>query len=241
MKPSGFFYNDIWKHHHCRGSSTRDYSQCLNGTLLMITGDSTTRQWYSFILNAFHCLQYTEKWLALKWHKRSACFSQSLNFTVEWIPHAQPFFVGVDWHSNRYTMNSIERQLNELGDRKYKHIFIVIHMYVHFIALHHTVFRDRARSISNSLRTLSTKQDNVKFLIKGPHTYASTNAGNDCFNDYFGFLYRDILKEEFAGLFDKVIYMDQKDMTIAKGTILHHPPDEVVREAVNQIFEYACE
>ena len=59
-------------------------------------------------------------------------------------------------------------------------------------------------------------------------------------NDFFGYPYRDIIYEEFTGLHDKVVYMDQKDMTTSESNKDLHPSEEIVRESVYQLFSYIC-
>ena len=49
-EPTGFFYNNEWHLLHCQQPNRSDYTQCLRGKHLMISGDSTTRQWYSFLM-----------------------------------------------------------------------------------------------------------------------------------------------------------------------------------------------
>ena len=239
-RPTGYFYNNTWKLHHCNGPSGNDFKECLRDTRLLITGDSTTRPWYSFLCKTFSCTQTTESWTTAKWHKRSTCYNSSYNLTIQWLPHAQPFFSFPDdrWDTYKYTVGSITRHINEL-DSNIKAI-IVIHMYVHLAAFHHSVFRERIRLVSNSIRLYLIRNKNAKILIKGPHTYATTSIGNDCMSDYIGYLYRDIMFEEFQGLHERVTYMDQKDMTIAKNVYSHHPPDEVIRGAVYQMLGYIC-
>ena len=78
------------------------------------------------------------------------------------------------------------------------------------------------------------------FLIKGPHTYKIPDSRCYRLNDYFEYVYKDIMRKEFEGLHDKIVFMDQADMTTAKGLVDNHPPEDVVKEAVFQIFDYLC-
>ena len=239
MTSTGYFYNNIWYPRHCYRAFGRDVRQCLHGTRLVITGDSTTLAWYKFLQSNLSCSQVSGSWPKNKWHRKNICVIRSINFTMEWLPHGQPFYGGTMWHTNKYTISPIARHINELNSDV--RTIIVIHLYIHFTAYHHNIFRDRVRLISKSVRDLFLRNKNATVLIKGPHTYSTTSLGSDCLNDYFGYLYRDILFEEFQGLHDRVIYTDQKDMTIAKCITSHHPPQEVVTESVYQMLSYICE
>lgn len=77
-------------------------------------------------------------------------------------------------------------------------------------------------------------------MIKAPHTYKIKDTRGNRLDDYFGYAYKDIMMEEFEGLRDKIVFMDQKDMTIAKALTENHPPVGVVKEAVFQMFNYLC-
>ena len=205
----------------------------------MISGDSTTRQWYSFLMNYMECKQTSERWTTEKWHQKTKCIVPSINLTIEWIPHAQPFFPGAEWDLHKNAINCIAKNIADIGVEKQNHIF-VIHMHMHLTAFHHSIFRDRMRHISNSVRKILKKNNNVTFMIKGPHTYKIPDERGNRLDDYFGYVYEDIMFKAFEGLHDKIVFMDQAAMTTAKGLVENHPPDEVVKEAVFQMFDYIC-
>ena len=239
IQPTGYFYKNVWYLHHCNGPSTKDLKRCLRDTYLMISGDSTTRQWYQYLLPYLSCEPTTEAWTKLTWHKRSTCRIPSINFTMEWLPHGQPFSVGIHFDVNKYTLNAESNQIDEI--RNDVKVVYVIHMFMHKLAFHYSVFTDRMRRISRSVKRLLERNKHAKVLIKGPHTFTSTPVGIQRLSDYFGYLYRDIMYEEFKGLHDRIIYMDQKDMTIAKAVDPNHPPRVVVEQTVHQMFNYICE
>ena len=238
-QPTGYFYNDTWYLHHCNGSPAKDFKLCLRDTHLMISGDSTTRQWYTYLLPYLSCKPTTEIWTKLKWHKRSACRIPSINFTMEWLPHGQPFSVGNSFEVNRYTLNAESNQIDEIKSNV--KVVYIIHMFMHKLTYHHSVFTDRMRRISRSVKRLLERNKHAKVLIKAPHTFTTTPVGAQRLSDYFGYLYRDIMYEEFKGLHDKITYMDQKDMTIAKAVEPNHPPHKVVEQTVHQMFNYICD
>ena len=236
VEPTGFFYNNTWHLLHCQSPGYSVYRQCLNRTRLMISGDSTSRQWYKFFQKNLQCEQITEKWTTEKWHRKSICIVPAINFTLEWLPHAQPFFPGEEWDNQKFGIYSIAKNIDSLQYSSTKTYF-VIHMHMHMTAFHHSIFRDRMKRISKSVRDLLKINKNVTFLIKGPHTYNRAKQ----LDDYYGYIYKDIMFQEFQGLHDKVVFMDQKDMTIAKALIRNHPRKDVVRGAVFQMLDYICE
>jgi len=204
----------------------------LNNKSVLIFGDSTTRQWYTHVLKNWKCTPTSEKWTKDKWHKRAACVNRNDNLTVEWLPHSQPFF-GVD--TNRYTRTSIARHLDETGSEA--QVIAIVHIYLHTLAYHHSVFREKVRRIRPSVQDLLNRNKYAKVLVKGFHTFYDETR---LLNDYFAKLYKHILFEEFAGLHDRVVYLDHKDMTDAVGVHARHPPVTVVAAMINQMLSYIC-
>ena len=233
---TGFFYNDTWNMVHCKGVDESAYNICLSNTSLVMLGDSTMRQWYAFLERYLECNRITKTWTYDKWHKWSACSKPWLNFTMQWIPHSQPSFMGRSFDTKK-KFSSISRYMEQI--RNNTNVILVINIYAHFIGYHHSIFRKRMRIISSSMRKLLERNKNVKVLIKGPHTYVS-KAFDGGLGDYYGFVYRDIMFEELSGLHDKVIYMDQKDITVARAGKDSHPPVEIVRASIYQMLNYIC-
>ena len=206
----------------------------------MISGDSTTRQWYSYLLNHMGCKQISERWTTKTWHRNAKCVISKFNLTVEWIPHSQPFIPGKEWDLHKYGTKCIANIIKEIGNKR--NIIFVLHMYMHFTAFHHSIFLNRMRYITESVRQLLNKNNNVTFLIKGPHTFKTqvpaTHANR--LNDYFGYVYKDIMFRAFEGLHDRIVYLENAEISTAKAVENPHPPDEVVKAAVFQMFGYIC-
>ncbi|MEW8483530.1 MAG: hypothetical protein AB2705_00015 [Candidatus Thiodiazotropha sp.] len=230
--PTGYFFKDKWYLHHC-GTGKISNRQCLRNKRLLIFGDSTTRGWYKYLMERISCIPITEKWWKEKWHKRAACANENFNFTVEWLPHAQPFHVGEIWDSYRYTTHPIARHIDELADND--NVILVIHMFLHVNNYHKSVFQERMRAIKNSVKSLLLRNKLAKILIKGQHTFTGR------LTNFFVDVYRDILREEFEDLYDNVVFMEKADMTIAKNNAEIHPARDIVEAAVNQMFGYICE
>ena len=154
-----------------------------------------------------------------------------MNFTLEWIPHAQPFHVGNQWDTKRYTTQSVASRISGLDSSA--NVIIVIHLYSHFTSYHMTVLRWRMSSISKSVKEYLNLNKNAKIFIKGPHTHKYIWC-------IFAHVYREIIFEEFKDLYDKVYYLDQADMTIATANEEVHPPDNTVGASVKRMLSYLC-
>ena len=180
-----------------------------------------------------NCTQVTEQWTRKAWHKRALCVSVIMNSTAEWIPHAQPFYTSRDnWEPKQYTTHPIAAYLDEIPSYS-KGLVIVVHMFTHLISFPSKIFRDRINAIQKSARQLLDRNKDIKVLIKGPHTFKNLYS-------YNYYLYRSIIKEEFKDMFDRVVFMEQGDMTKAKCNMDSHPTIDIVQEAVRQLIGFSC-
>ena len=228
---AGYFCNNKWFPRYCRIPEKLNLQNCLKDKRLILFGDSTLRHWYTYLMNHLKCVSITEKWIKEKWHKRSSCAIKRLNFTMEWIPHAQPFHIGPEWDTNRYTTHSIADYLD--GLHREANVVIVIHIFSHVNGYHMSVFRDRMRAISKSTKKILNRSKNAKVFIKGPHTHKLLGS-------MFTYAYHSIIENEFKDLHDSVYYLDQTALTIAKGNIDVHPGIDVVEAAVKEMLGYIC-
>ena len=228
--PSGFFYRDRWQPTFCNLPNDKKCKECLFGRHFSIIGDSTSRQWYSYLRDYLNCTQVTEKWTRRAWHKRSMCENKSLNFTASYIPHAQPLFPGDEWRRKNWETKSTAAYLGEIEDER---VVVVIHLGKHLQYYRSEIFEDRMNAISRSVRHLLGRNNNARVLIKGPHTFYNVFA-------YQYYIYRAIIKESFKDLYDRVVFMEQGDMSIAKKSMEVHPAISFVREAVRQLIGYSC-
>ena len=229
--PSGFFYKGQWQPTFCNLPRDDRYGKCLNGKHLVLFGDSTTRQWYSYLMNHLKCRQMTEQWTQKAWHKRTLCNSVAMNFTAEWLPHGQPFYVGDHWENKERSTHPIAAYLDAVSDNS--KLVIVVHIFAHQSNFRSEIFRDRMKAISRSARHLLDRNKDVIILVKGPHTYNQVRS-------YYYYHYRVIIKEEFEELYDRVVFMEQGDMTIAKKNACIHPTFGVLKEAIRQFIGYIC-
>ncbi|KAL3863263.1 hypothetical protein ACJMK2_005028 [Sinanodonta woodiana] len=226
--PTGFFIRKKWNSLLCINEMNKDlHMKCMNGTRLYLLGDSTLRQWYIELKDLLDCEPNSESWTKEKWHKPASCFNTELDFGMQWLPHAFPFFTGPNFELRRYK-RPIIAYIDEIDSRT--KAIVVVHLYAHFISYHPDVFRDRFKSVVVSARNLLTRNPHAIILIKGPHSFKGAGGEYDRLNDYFGYVYKDIMLEEIGDLRDRVIYLDIMDMTIAEDIPEIHPNMDIVRE-----------
>ncbi|XP_053386230.1 NXPE family member 4-like [Mercenaria mercenaria] len=236
-EPTGFFYDGKWNLRNCLGFQQNYYQTCLKNRRLYVFGDSTSRAWYKTILKRFQCRQTTEKWQFEKWKKDSECYNRQINFKVGWYPQAQPFFART-WDDMRAALYSISGRIDRIP-RKERAI-IVIHSYMHMVAFHHSVFKQKMEIIRESVDKFLRNNKQSIVMIKAPHTYEDTPAGKYRLSDYFGYVYSKILYEVFEGLHDRVVLLNNRDTTIAQHVEWNHPPKNIINAMIDQMLSYAC-
>lgn len=220
------------------GNTIENFKKCLRNKQVYLLGDSTSRNWFEFdFVPRFNCSYLTENWTKEKWHKPSKCFTKELNLTIGWYPHSQPFSVGGQ-DENSYTIYSIARRIDNIGDDE--DALIVIGLFMHVVPYHHNVFKTKIMKIRESVEKILQRNSKVKIFIKAPHTYTSTPSGAVRLNDFFGYVYTNIMYEAFLGLHDKVIFLNNMDTSDALRLQWNHPPREVVTVMVDQMLSYIC-
>ncbi|XP_045179899.2 NXPE family member 1-like isoform X2 [Mercenaria mercenaria] len=237
--PTGFSYKGKWILRNCLGFQENLYTTCLNNRSLYLIGDSTLRQWYTTILKRFKCQPITEKWENEKWHKEAECYNKLIDFKAGWYPHAQPFYVGPRWDDVRYTLYSTSRRIDNIA--RNERAIVVIHLYMHMMPFHQSVFKQRMEIIRESVHKFLAYNKQSIVMIKAPHTFKSTPIGDFRLCDYFGYVYSKILYEVFEGLHDRVVLMNNKDLTIAQHVKWNHPPEKIVNAMIDQTLSYVCD
>ncbi|WAR17503.1 NXPE4-like protein, partial [Mya arenaria] len=224
---------------HCgRPRITRDrIPECIRHKSMYLLGDSTLRHWYEhYVLKILECKPTSEDWTKEKWHKPATCRNDKLNFSAGWFPHAQPFSAGND--ENSYTLYSIARHIDDIPDNEEP--LVVVHLFLHMVPYHHSVFQTKMELIRNSVVRLLRRNPNAKVFIKAPHTYLNSPAGRVRLNDFFGYLYTNILYKIFRGFHDKIVFLNNRDSSESLRLEWNHPPPYVVQAMVEQLFSYAC-
>ena len=230
---TGYFYKKTWRHLQCQEPTEDSYRTCLNGKHVILTGDSTTRDWFRYLKKKFDCNLVTQKWTSSKWYKRTSCDSKINKLKIEWVPHAMPFFGDYEF----IEIHSISKVLEGIDNKT--ETVVLIHMYFHLVFYHYSVFKQRMQTISKAVARAIEKNERVTVLIKGPSTCKQLDR--EYVNDYYGYVYKDIIREAFKDLYDKVVFLDMQEMTTAKRTPDIHPPPDEVREAVHQMLDYVCD
>ena len=225
--PVGYFYGNHWTLTHCRPARPPDDVNCVRGKTIFLYGDSTVKQWFKELQSRFNC---TNNFIHSD-DREPICWNNDVNLAARFTRHSLP--------GNIVDGNIGSRRLEDLVEfitEGTVPIFLM-HVYSHYTYYHHRIYRDRIKRLRSSIETILKKRPDAKFLFKGPHTMASKYLG---VSEYYAYVYRLILIEELEGLHDTVVYLDFKDMSIAKQVEDIHPKPQVVTAMVDEMLAYMC-
>ncbi|XP_060593181.1 NXPE family member 3-like isoform X1 [Ruditapes philippinarum] len=237
-EPTGYFYNDRWILLHCKGIEHFD-GQCLRNKTIVFWGDSTLFQWCIYLMEK---LCPGGKYAFSGWSKIKKCTICKYSINICFLGHNIPVFQF--WKKELHSFflnNSLEDFINARSG-KGTDLLLVLNLYLHIQQYHLDYYAAHILELRRIIELIFDRKPNIQVFIKLPHTYRrmAVREWQLRINDYIGFIYTNILRKTFKGLYKKVTVLDQMDATIARRSIKLHPPKTVVGEMVNQFLSYAC-
>ncbi|XP_045199370.2 NXPE family member 1-like [Mercenaria mercenaria] len=232
--PSGFSLQNKWIYTRCQCLNESLYKSCLTNKKIYLLGDSTLRQWYYNIIDRFKNRPSGRKVV----HTQLSYFNKEYNTRVMWSPHSMPIFLLYQWTSLRDTLYSISRRIDNIPQEE--HAVVVFQLYMHMLRYHHSVFQRRMEIIRNSVEKCLKRNKNIVFMIKSPHTFFEPTFDNLALGDYPGNVFSYILYEVFQGLHDKVVLLNNRDISLTYLNKNAHPSESIVNAMVNQMLCHAC-
>ncbi|XP_033732951.1 NXPE family member 3-like [Pecten maximus] len=237
--PTGFFYDGKWRSLICKPalSWTYDsYAKCLKNRPVLMTGDSTTRNWY-VPLAALLKLRIFVGRHEIKdkaWHKFAEAENKGKSLSMYWSPHEIPFY---SWEQNKNNFRSVASRIDDLPGNK--SAIIILHWYGHLTRTTPKQYRDHVTSAKHAVVRHLKRSPHSNIFIKGPHSF-TYNYFLEPF-DYISRVYRQILYEEFKDLQDKVYFIDQWDATVGMENLDIHPKASLNPIMANFVFSFICD
>ncbi|ESO87001.1 hypothetical protein LOTGIDRAFT_166736 [Lottia gigantea] len=240
--PLGYFNNNTWHPSFCQGQITRQrLSRCIRDLHVYLVGDSTVRQIFQSFLRLTKCTNTT--FIGNRPHDRVQryCDVHDSNFRVEYGIHGLPYSM-VRTPDLLNNTKAIGFHLDGLQWSQNKDkMFVMVHLYAHFLFFHTSLFEARVRSLKVPLTRLLNRYPKIKIFIKGPHAFTGADFKPIVKSDYFGKVYRSILLKELFEFRDRVYYLDYWDMSVSSGNRLLHPVNSFVDEMVKFFLNLACD
>ncbi|XP_069120350.1 NXPE family member 3-like isoform X2 [Argopecten irradians] len=237
--PTGYYFNGEYRSLVCKASmpwNRTAYARCLRDRPLLMTGDSTIRNWFTKIADLLdlRILVGRKEIKDKAWHKFSEAENASESLALYWTPHGIPFF---SYEQNKNNMRSVAFRIDSMpGD---KPVILMLHWFSHLARTTPYKYREHVRSAKLAIIRLLKRSPDSRIFIKGPHAYTYFTFLEPI--DYMGLLYIQILHEEFQDLQNKVYFIDQWDATVGNENIHNHPaypPYNI--QMISLFFSFIC-
>ncbi|GFO31560.1 neurexophilin and pc-esterase domain family, member 3 [Plakobranchus ocellatus] len=239
VSPRGYWLKQAWTPFACTMpllSAPRVVS-CLRDMTVLLLGDSNLRLVLAILKKMTGCVLDTGGEVNPKWHRPMRCINKNTKTEIRWRTHAQPFHTSQQEWGDRKDQKAVNEYIDEVPDEA--NFIIVVHLYLHFTTELLDVYRIHIRAIRASIERLLLRNPLAKVVIRAPHS-ASQFWPTIYSTDSFAWAFSAIIKTEFRGLYDKVLFIQPWDMTVAAENIESHPPDYVNKAILNLILSHLC-
>ncbi|XP_069808650.1 NXPE family member 4-like [Dendropsophus ebraccatus] len=233
--PSGFQLQNTWNPVFCsitNFTSLEHKYKCLSDKMIYFIGDSTVRQWSTYLVQTFKGLQ------TFNLHRPGmetlmVAVDQQRNIHLQWKKHSHPIV------ASRFYLVKDDAYVQEQIDRLNggAHCVIVICLGQHFRPFPLQLFIRRIMNVQKALNRLFLRSPDTKVIIKAENT-REINTDAERFSDFHGYIQYLVVKDVFKNL--PVAVVDAWDMTIAYGTHDVHPPEHVIKSQIDMFLTYIC-
>ncbi|CAL8318718.1 unnamed protein product [Lota lota] len=232
--PSGYYYHGSWR--SFGGTPARQFSdsssvtRCLTGKVIHMYGDSTTRQWFSY-LTAF------VPEFNLRSPEQAGPFmavDSKHNILLKYRCHGPPIgFSTVSTSELRYVANELDRLPGG------PHTVVVLSLWAHFSPFPVEVYIRRMRHIRRALVRLLDRGPGTLVVIRSANLRALDRDVSLNHSDWFSLQLDRVLRTMFTGL--GVVFVDAWEMTLAHH-LPHdvHPPPAIIKNMMDLILSHVC-
>ncbi|RUS83838.1 hypothetical protein EGW08_008379 [Elysia chlorotica] len=237
--PRGFWLKQVWTPMACTmpGLVAPRVASCLRDTTVLLLGDSNLRLALAILKDLTSCELDTAGEVKPKWHRPMRCVNAHTKTEIRWRTHAHPFHTGQQDWSDRRDQKAAHEYIDEVP--KEGRFLIVVHLYLHFTTELLSVFRAHIRAVRASVQRLLARNRRARVVLRAPHA-ASQFWPTAYSTDSFAWALTDTIKAEFAGLYDKVLFLQPWDMTVAAENVGSHPADYINRAIMNLMLSHLC-
>ncbi len=232
---SGYYHNESWESFRCQiyHFSLPDMKLCLQNRVVYFFGDSTIRQWFTYLAETFDNTQYGNRYVYNVNYRMGDDMwkDKKHNITMHYHHHGLPNMI--KW-VNTTDLHYIANMIDELPGNSGTVIFLC--MGAHFTISNLEFYRTRLGNIKQAIRRLKTRNKDIPIFVKTANT-----RDMDLIDESNWFLdeVNSVLREEMLGM--DVTIIDVWDMTTCHWTMFHvHPSDEIVKNEIDMAFSYLC-
>ncbi|KAG5267970.1 hypothetical protein AALO_G00227990 [Alosa alosa] len=229
--PAGFYLNNVWTSFVCgaRHFTANDTAQCLKDKHIYIMGDSTSRQWFDFLIQTVPTLRRMNLHTMFQVGPLMAVDVQN-NIDLHYRSHGLPL------RCFKTPMSSLHYMSNEIDDMVGgPHTVIVFNMWAHFTNYPLTFFTYHVFLIRRAVVALLRRAPGTKVVIKTANTGYKDIYGSD----WFSMQLDRILREAFRDV--GVYILDVWQMTACHyNTENIHPAPVVIKNEIDILLSFVC-
>ncbi|KAG7465345.1 hypothetical protein MATL_G00175470 [Megalops atlanticus] len=230
--PAGFYFQDRWTSLLCRSQAfpTADLlASCLRDKQVLMMGDSTLRQWYSYLTSTVPTLKQLNLHTSAKSGPLQAVDPEN-NILLVWRAHGLPLRTDL---TPLKDLHYIGRELDGLAGGP--HTVVVFNIWAHFTTYPLAAYARRLATIRLAVQDLLRRAPRTLVVIKSANTGYKDVYGSD----WLSWQLDLTLRAMFRGL--PVVLIDVWQMTSCHYSPDDiHPPDVVVKNEVDLFLSFVC-
>eukprot|EP00057_Strongylocentrotus_purpuratus_P009874 XP_011664348.1 PREDICTED: NXPE family member 3-like [Strongylocentrotus purpuratus] len=230
---SGYLYKDKWFSTRCRNLefSVKSAAQCLKNKTILILGDSTGRQLYTYLLTllklrkipSIDCMEHAK--------------GDSINFTIYDKFHGLPS-IGHGGGPSRCLRQSV---VNVLDHMTFTPDVFILSIAAHFSLHSPDYLRQRLQIIRPAVERLHKRNPKTLFIIKSANTREFQNLSHLLSNNEWYIYTLDRIVREIFSDYPHVVLIDAWDMTVAQfNPDSVHPKRSTLVNIVDLTLSYIC-
>uniref|UniRef100_A0A8C5TUM2 Neurexophilin and PC-esterase domain family member 3 n=1 Tax=Malurus cyaneus samueli TaxID=2593467 RepID=A0A8C5TUM2_9PASS len=220
--PSGYYYEDQWRsrtHWIHNFNKSDEITECLQGKVIRLFGDSTIRQWFEY-LTAF----VPGNFFKLGFH----------NILLKFRCHGPPIRFSTVFSSElRYIANELD---GIVGGRN---TVIAITIWSHFSTFPVEVYIRRLRNIRRAIIQLLDRSPKTVIVIRTANVQELGPEVSLFNSDWYSFQLDSVMRKMFSGI--AVHFVDAWEMSVAHYLPHNlHPNGIIVKNQIDAFLSYVC-
>ncbi|XP_063051974.1 NXPE family member 3-like [Engraulis encrasicolus] len=229
--PAGFYFNDVWTSFVCatRHFQGKDSAACLKDKHIHIIGDSTSHQWFDFLVKTMPTLKLMNLHSAGQVGPHMAVDVQN-NIDIHWRTHGLPYRCP---KAKMSSLQYIEKLIDEMDGGP--QTVLVFTMWAHYTSFPLSYFVHRVSLVQRAVASLLRRAPQTKVIIKSANTAYMIKYRSD----WLFFMLDRVMREAFRDM--DVYFLDVWQMTSCHYLPYDlHPQEVIIKNEVDVLLSFIC-
>nr|XP_039273909.1 NXPE family member 3-like isoform X1 [Styela clava] len=231
---TGLAINAGWSSFICRNHPFDEdkFANCLQNHEIILTGDSTMKQWYRYLISAFGAETYGLGGTDSSWAERRIGHQRKNNITLRFFPHGPP--------SHHPGLSEVRPYISDTLDEipsDRDNIIFIFSIGLHMNLFHPDIYLQRIRNIRASVENLHRRSPNIKIFVRELHAHSQSTIL--CPSDWFSYRYNVLLRQVFENV-DGVTYLPFWDMSAVYNNRPYHPGARLLKLQLGLLQSFVC-